>query len=182
MSATDDLYAELKAATKRANQRLVRLEQAGETSYAYAKAENDIRTVLGKETGKVRFDVRKSMTYGEMEKQLKYVNKFNRSTSSTRAGMKKTIKKRDKTIFKKYGTKDLSSLYRILSGDSFKKATELLPSSMVVQAVSEALNHGMSADTVTDKLTELLQTENDGYLVDKMNDLLDTEFDDEGYL
>lgn len=178
MGAKEDLYAELKSATKRANQRLVRLEQRDEKTFAYQKAENDIRNILGKETGKVRFDVRKNMSFGEMEKQLKYANKFNNSVSSTVSGIKKTIKKRDKTILKKYGTKDMSALYRIFASESYHKAIELLPSSMVVQAVSDAINQGMSSDTIEDKLTEFIKSENDGYLIDRMNELLGADLED----
>lgn len=188
----DDLYAELKAAAKRANQRLVRLEHNNELTPAYKITVNDIQNVLGKSAGKPRFKYNKSMSFNEMEQQLKYVNKFNNSVSSTVTGMRTVIKKRNATIYKKYGTKNTTDLYRVLNSDEYKKAKELLPSSMIVQAVSDALNRGVHPDNAIDALKQLLEGENDEYLVDTMNDLLedldvgnnsafddDNEYDDE---
>jgi len=171
-AATDDLYKELKAATKRANQRLVRLEQADEISFAYKHAKNDIRNVLGKDTGLPRFEVRKDMSYGELEKRLKYVNKFLNSASSTQKGMKAVIKKRDATLMARYGIKNVSELHRIFKEEDFDKVKELLPSTMVVQSISDAINEGMSADTIEEKLEILLLHSKDEYLIDKWHELL----------
>lgn len=173
MSATDDLYKELKQASKKANQRMVRLEQSGETTPAYKIAVNDIENMLGKKSGKSRFSARKSMTYNEMQKELKYVNKFNNSVSSTKSGMKSIVKKRSATLHKKYGATKLEPLYRILSSESYKKLTELLPSSMVVTAVSDALNRGADENDIEWKLSQLLGNENDDFLIDSMNEMLD---------
>lgn len=173
---SDELYKELQQATKRANQRLVRLEQKGELTPAYKIAENDIRNILENKTGKPRFKANKNMSYNQMQQQLKYVNKFNNSKSSTVTGMKDIIKKRDATITKRYGTekKKLTPLYRILSSDTYKKMTELLPSSMVVQSVSEALNRGASEKGIVGALKRTLKNENDDFLIDYMTEALDT--------
>lgn len=167
-----DLYAELRAAAKRANQRLVRLEQAQVDSPAYKIAVNDIENTLNMKSGKPRFSVSKNMTYNQMQKEMKVVNRFLNSTSSTRRGMTVTIKKRSSTLYKRYGATKLDSLFRILSSESYKKLAELLPSGQVVQAVSDALNNGASEKSVDKTLKKLIKQESDEYLIDTMNDML----------
>ena len=172
MSARDDLYAELKKSAKKANQRMVRLEQADQLSHAYKIAVNDIQNIIGKESGKPRFSYRKSMSYNEIQQELKYVNRFNNSTSSTQKGMKETVKKRNKTLEKRYGATKLNSLNKILSSESFKKLSELLPSTMVAQSVSDALNNHAESEKIEDILKKLIANESDEYLVDEMNNML----------
>lgn len=173
MSARDDLYTELVKSVKKANQRLVRLEQADQLSHAYKIAVNDIQNMLGKESGKPRFSYRKSMTFNEIQKELKYVNRFNSSTSSTISGMKATVKKRSKTLSKKYGATQLNSLFKILSSESFKKLSELVPSAMVVQSVSDALNRQIDPDDIESALKKLIGQETDDYLIDTMSEMLE---------
>lgn len=179
MSAKEDLYSELKKAVKVANQRMVRLEKKDELTPAYKIAVNNITNILGKDTGKPRFKSRKSMDYNEMEKELKFVKQFNNSVSSTITGMKQVVKKRSATLYKKYGATQLEPLYRILSSESYKKLTELLPSAMVVRAINDALNNGMHEDTIQDKLGSLISQESDEFLIDKMNDMLSADIDEE---
>lgn len=174
MSATEDLYAQLKREAKKANQRLVRLEHTDNITPAYKIAKNNIQNVLGKESGKPRFSYRKSMDYNEMQHEMKYINQFNKSASSTATGMKAVVKKRDATLTKKFGATKLNPLYKILSSESYKKLSELVPSSMVVQSISDALNRGAKPRSITSSLKKLIGQESDEYLVDSMNDMLDS--------
>lgn len=175
MNSKDALYKELKAKTKRANQRIVRLESRGENTPALKIAKNDITNILQNKNTKGRFLARKSMTYAEMEKQLKYTNKFLNSVSSTVTGMKNTLSKRAKTLQKRFGVSSgkISDIYRIFESEAFKKASELLPSSMVVQAVSESLDSDIPSSDIIKVLEDLQKTENDVYLYDRLTELLD---------
>lgn len=144
-------------------------------SPAYRIAENDIKNILGKDFGKPRFTFSKNMSFNDMQTQLKYVNKFNSFASSTVTGMKRVVKKRNKTMAKKYGDTHLTALYRILSSDEFKKTTELIPASdQIAKHVAVALNKGISENDIRGKLQELTEQENDGYLLDELEDMLDS--------
>lgn len=173
MESRDKLYAELVKATKRANQRLVRLEQRHTETPAYKIALNDITTTLGKKSGIPRFSVRKGMTFNEIERELKYTNKFLKSASSTTVGMKAVVKKRSKTLSKKFGATRLNELFTVLSSESFKRLSELVPSAMIVQSVSDALNNGASSADIKSTLADLISRESDEFLVDSMNSMLE---------
>ena len=185
MSNKSDLYAELKAAEKRANQRLLRLERRDELTPAYRIAVNEIRESLGRKSGLPRFSSRKSMTYNDMQKELSYINRFNSSVSSTITGMRKTVKQRLDTLQKHYDiTKSKTTdLFRVLSSSEYKKATELMPSALIVSLVSDALNKGAPSDDIISVLERIQSSEKDSYIVDTLkgmlSDLYDAGADDE---
>lgn len=182
MSAKTDLFAELKAATKRANQRMLRLERAGEISPAYAVALNDMREILNR-PGDSRFKYNKSMSYNDMQRELRYTNKFLRSVSSTRSGMKQIAKRRAKTLKSRFGvaTDNLSNLYRVLSGGAYKRAAELLPSAMVVSTVNDALEMGKTSDDINAGLDRFLLDEKDEFLLDALREDLDLDDPDDPF-
>lgn len=177
----DELYKELKAATKQANKRMDKLERENALTPAYKIAANSIkndlkRSLTKEQNSKIavpRFKASEKMSFNQMQKELKHVNRFNNSASSTITGMKEVVKRRNETLYNKYGAKHLNSLYKILASDEYKKAAELLPSAMVVQAVSETINRGVDPTDIKSVLEKLIKSENDDYLLDDMNDMLD---------
>lgn len=183
-SAYHELKRALKAETKRANQRMVRLEKAALHTPAYDIATNTIRNVLGKETGKTRFNVTKNMSYNDMQVMLKHASKFNKSASSTVSGMKAVVKQRERTLYERYGVRgddNLNILYQVLTGDEFKKLSALIPSSMVVESITDAISNGMNAHDVNTVINNLLDGENDEFLYDSMVDMFEDEINSGNY-
>lgn len=104
------LYKTLKALTKTANQRIVRLEQNDLKSQAYVKAEKMIEIFWAtpfiknpSSSTKVRFPLRKSFSEDEFKDAIRMTAKFlDMKTSNVRAA-KKENEKRDKTLDEKFG-------------------------------------------------------------------------------
>lgn len=174
-----DIRAELRSAAKRANQRMVRLERSGIKSFALKIAQNDIQNVIGRK-GKKRFiENTKKMSYADVEKELKYVQKFLNSASSTVTGIKKYVGKRSRTLVKKYGVnpEKLNDLYKIFNSEDYKKMIENIPSKIVLSAITEKVNSGEKVENIIQKFSGLLANENDMTNSDLLNNFLD-EFEE----
>lgn len=110
MSEYTDLLAKYKRLAKRADQRLVRIEQysnlkyyKGIKSYSYKKA---IKAITGYNENSRRFNAKKSTpkTLEGLKTQIKAMETFLNSPTSTKRGLNKVYKQRVDTINKKYGT------------------------------------------------------------------------------
>lgn len=172
MSRQDELTI-LKKAVKIANDRLYKLERRGLNTPAYEIAMNDIKNIVGKDAR--RFKANAKMSYNDMQRALKYVNKFINYDTSTVSGLKKVMSRRDKTMTKKYGVNGaakLNTLYKVLSSSTYSKLAELIPSEMVVSAVTESIQNGKSGEDIMQVMEFALLSENDTFLADELEELL----------
>ena len=103
----DDLVRQLTKLAKRADQRMVRLEQAeGQrgyehiTSFSYAKAEAEIERFSGqlKEGQKPRWNRATPKTKQEVQAKIAAINRFLESETSTKTGVRNGYKRRAKTL------------------------------------------------------------------------------------
>ena len=108
-----ELFRELTKLSKRANQRLVRLERAfGKDTWASRKLKNRLDTEPAQawtETGRVR--VNKSMTITQLRAAIKATKQFLNSQTSTVSGIKKVREKQIKSISKSLGTEEADLTY-----------------------------------------------------------------------
>lgn len=106
-----ELFNELKKLSKRANQRIVRLERAfGKDTWAtkYLR-EKLVAEPLQAWTLKGRVKVNKSMTVTQMKATIKATNQFLNSGMSIRRGIKKAKKKAIQTLKTRFST-DVSDI------------------------------------------------------------------------
>lgn len=108
-----ELFRELTKLSKRANQRLVRLERVfGKDTWASRKLKNRLDTEPTQawtETGRIR--VNKSMTITQLRVAIKATNQFLNSQTSTVSGIKKVREKQIKNISKTLGTEEADLTY-----------------------------------------------------------------------
>lgn len=108
-----ELFRELTKLSKRANQRLVRLERAfGKDTWASRKLKNRLDTEPTQgwtETGRIR--VNKSMTITQLRATIKATKQFLNSQTSTVSGIKKVREKQIKSISKSLGTEEADLTY-----------------------------------------------------------------------
>lgn len=115
------LRAEYVKLAKRADQRLVRIEQLqtqkgfeNVTKYAYAWAQKNLQRWSGKPEGS-RFNAAIPSDIKSLSAKLQIVKQFLDMQTSTKGGILKTYKKRADSINKKYGTnftwQDLSTYF-----------------------------------------------------------------------
>ena len=99
------LFNELKKLSKRANQRIVRLERAfGTDNIAIKNLKDKLATEkLQAWTQKGRVRVNKNMSITQMKATIKETERFLKSPTSTRRGIKKIKQKAIKTIKTRYG-------------------------------------------------------------------------------
>jgi len=105
--STAELQAELKKLSKKADQRLVRLEKLAETNndyksivtYSYARSQEDIKALTGKEGTKLRFNTKAPDDAIELQKRINAIERFLKSPTSS----KKRVDKATKTVNKNMG-------------------------------------------------------------------------------
>lgn len=107
--AYDSMVREYKKLAKRADQRLIRLEELADTkgynnvlSWAYRKAMKDIKYWAGQDAQ--RFNTKAPNNMNLLKAKIRDIQNFLESATSTKKGITKTYKKRADTINKKYGT------------------------------------------------------------------------------
>ena len=90
MAGYDDLYAEYRKLAKRANQRLVRLEQFSEREgnkdvlrYAYARAQRDIEAFRGEGATRWTENINKAGTVEDVKAQISDIKRFLEAETST---------------------------------------------------------------------------------------------------
>ena len=139
------LYTELKKLSKRANQRIVRLEREFGTENIAIRNLRDKLAIepLQAWTFKGRVKVNKSMTEIQMKATIKATNQFLNSKLSTRSGIKKAKKKAIETLRVRFSTdvKELTTeeaevLYNIFTDKDVNQITNFVPGS-AVQAVND---------------------------------------------
>ena len=139
-----DLEAEYKRLAKRADQRLVRLEELAKqkgfekvTQYAYRVAMRDIRSWSGSEAK--RFNTKAPKNTAQLKAKIADIKKFLESVTSTKTGIKKSYDTRVKSFNKKYGT-DFSSdeLAEFFRSTLYKKMdNKIKASDTIFRAIAE---------------------------------------------
>ena len=107
--ANQRFYADLRKLQKRANQRLVRLEQADIESPAYRAIQAQLEMIgrSAKTAAGRRFSETGKATYNEYEMQKAMLEKFLSQTTSTTKGAKKAISESYETASRNYGLEEL---------------------------------------------------------------------------
>ena len=150
------LYTELKKLSKRANQRIVRLEREFGTENLAIRNLRDKLAIepLQAWTVKGRVKVNKSMSEIQMKATIKATNQFLNSKLSTRTGIKKAKKKAIETLRVRFSTdvKELTTqeaevLYNIFTDKDVNQITNFV--------------QGSDAQAVTDNAREQNQSFND---------------------
>lgn len=150
------LYTELKKLSKRANQRIVRLEREFGTENLAIRNLRDKLAIepLQAWTFKGRVKVNKSMSEIQMKATIKATNQFLNSKLSTRTGIKKAKKKAIETLRVRFSTdvKELTTqeaevLYNIFTDKDVNQITNFV--------------QGSDAQAVTDNAREQNQSFND---------------------
>lgn len=142
-----ELFNELKKLSKRANQRIVRLERAfGKDTWAtkYLKEKLESEPVQAWTTkGRVR--VNKSMTQIQMRATIKATKEFLNSSISTQRGVKKAKKKAIKTLKTRFSTdvseisyEEAEALTKFFEDNEVNGITNFIPGSTVVGIIEEA--------------------------------------------
>lgn len=148
-----DLMAEYRRLSKRADQRLVRLEKLAESgdtnyqgvlSYSYKKAAQDAKK-WGSAGEKPRFNVKPPETAGDIKAKIKDIEAFLESPTSTKKGITDVYKKRAETFNKRFGKKgdrpvtwqELANYYK---SDQAKALDKRYGSKTIARAVRIASN------------------------------------------
>lgn len=139
------LYTELKKLSKKANQRIVRLEREFGTENLAIRNLRDKLAIepLQAWTASGRVKVNKSMSEIQMKATIKATNQFIHSKLSTKSGIKKAKKKAIETLRVRFSTdvKELTTqeaevLYNIFTDKDVNQITNFVPGSSA-QAVSD---------------------------------------------
>ncbi len=141
------LFNELKKLSKRANQRIVRLEREfGKNTWAtkYLKEKLEAEP-LQAWTLKGRVKVNKSMTISQMENTIKATKQFLNSSISTKRGIQKAKAKAIRTLQVQYGseTEDITeeeaeALYNFFEDREVNRITNFIPGSTVIANIEFA--------------------------------------------
>lgn len=149
------LFNELKKLSKRANQRIVRLEREfGKDTWATRYLKNKLEAEpLQAWTRSGRVKVNKRMTIPQMEATIKATKEFLNKPTSTRRGIKKARKKGIETLKTRYGGKttadDMSyeeaeALYNLFDDDDVNGITNFIKGSDVLAIIEEAREENYS--------------------------------------
>ena len=142
-----ELFNELKKLSKRANQRIVRLERAfGKDTWAtkYLKEKLESEPVQAWTT-KGRVKVNKSMTLIQMRATIKATKEFLNSSISTQRGVKRAKIKAIKTLKTRFSTdvsdityEEAESLTNFFEDNEVNGITNFIPGSDVLAIIEEA--------------------------------------------
>ena len=172
------LFNELKKLSKRANQRIVRLEREfGKDTWATKKLSDRLATEplqAWTKTGRVK--VNKSMTITQMKATIKATQQFLNSKTSTKRGIKQVRKTTIKNLAKSLGTEeeDLSNdeaetLYNMLSDDYVSDILKYIPASDFWALIEDAKEQGDTQEDFISRISDYIDFGND---VDMRNKLI----------
>lgn len=141
-----ELFNELKKLSKRANQRIVRLEREfGKDTWATKYLKEKLATEpLQAWTVSGRVKVNKSMTVTQMQATIKFTKEFLNSSISTKRGIKKAKQKAIKTLKTRFSTdvseityEESEALYNFFEDKEVNSVTNYLKGSTVLDIVEE---------------------------------------------
>lgn len=173
------LFNELKKLSKRANQRIVRLEREfGKDTWATKKLRNKLEAEplqAWSKTGRVK--VNKSMTVTQMKATIKATQQFLNSKTSTKRGIKQIKKTTIKQLAKSLGTEEedltyeeAETLYKMLTDDYVTDIMKYIPDSKsFLSLIEDAKEAGDSQDSFISRISDYIEFGND---VDMRNKLI----------
>lgn len=171
------LFNELKKLSKRANQRLVRLERAfGKDTWASKRLRNklDIESLQAwTRTGRVK--VNKSMTITQMKATIKATQQFLNSKTSRVKGVKEVRKTTISQIAKSLGTEEeeltdeeAETLYDLLSDDYVTDLTKYIPPSELWAIIEDARESNDTEQQFVDRISDYIYFGNDSDMINKL--------------
>lgn len=177
-SEQQQLFNELKKLSKRANQRIVRLEREfGKNTWATKKLRDKLEAEplqAWSKTGRVK--VNKSMTTTQMKATIKATQQFLNSKTSTKRGIKQVKKTTIKQLAKSLGTDDedltneeAEALYDMLSDDYVTDILKYIPASDFWALIEDAKEAGDSQESFISRISDYIEFGND---VDMRNKLV----------
>lgn len=143
------LLAEYKKLAKRADQRMVRLEQAAKrggemsaaTEYSYRKAQRDAEYYSAGKSK--RFNAQTPKTNKALKAKINAINDFLESPTSTIKGIKNIYKKRADALNASYGTNfRWQELADFFNSATWKKLISEIPSDLVMKAYARLQKGG----------------------------------------
>ena len=173
-----ELFNELKKLSKRANQRIVRLEREfGKDTWATKYLKEKLATEpLQAWTISGRVKVNKSMTVTQMKATIKATKEFLNSSISTKRGIKQVKKTTIKQLAKSLGTEDedltdeeAEALYDMLSDDYVTDILKYIPASEFWALIEDAKEAGDTQDSFISRISDYIEFGND---VDMRNKLI----------
>lgn len=141
----DALLKEYRKLAKRADQRLVRLEQAQAKrpefknilAYGYANAKRDALS-WGASKDRPRFNIAPPKNTNQLKAKIADIQRFLGYETSTISGIRKTYAKRAKTINEKYGTDfTWDSLAEFFESNLYKKMDALYYADAIFESVGQ---------------------------------------------
>lgn len=171
------LFNELKKLSKRANQRLVRLERAfGKDTWAAKRLRNklDIESLQSwTKTGRVK--VNKSMTITQMKATIKATQQFLNSKTSRVKGVKEVRKTTISQIAKSLGTEEeeltdeeAETLYDLLSEDYVTDLIKYIPPSELWAVIEDARESHDTEQQFIDRISDYIYFGNDKDMIKKL--------------
>lgn len=137
----------LRQLAKRANQRLVRLERAGQTQYAYGIAKKYLQDI-----GRNRFAETekriKNLSRAQLTGEINAVIKFLTAKTSTLSGIKAVQNSAVERLRAMGYNVDNGDFFAFLKSDEYKAALRKITSDEIMCQLDEALYNGVSLDTI----------------------------------
>lgn len=137
----------LRQLAKRANQRLVRLERAGQTQYAYRMAETYLKDFERKRFAETASRIKKltrAQITGEINAAIEFLTAKTSTLSGTKAVQKDSV---DRLRAMGYNV-DNGDFFDFLKSDEYKAALRKITSDEIMRQLDEALYNGVSLDTI----------------------------------
>lgn len=171
------LYNELKKLSKRANQRIVRLEREfGKDTWAVKRLKDKLLAEpLGAWTTKGRIRLNKRMTITQMKATIKATISFLNSKTSTKRGIKQVKKTTIKQIARSLGTEeDLTDseaqvLYEMLSDDYVGDILRYIPASDFWALIEDSKDANDTQESFIDRITTYIDFGNDINMKNKLS-------------
>lgn len=171
------LFNELKKLSKRANQRLVRLERAfGKDTWASKRLRNklDIESLQSwTKTGRVK--VNKSMTITQLKATIKATQQFLNSKTSRVKGVKEVRKSTISNIAKSLGTEEeeltneeAETLYDLLSEDYVTDLIRYIPPSELWAVIEDARESHDTEQQFVERISDYIYFGNDKDMINKL--------------
>lgn len=155
----EKLLAENKKLSKRANQRMLRLERADKDIYAYQPAYYWLENTYDK-LGKKRFPTSRKLFEGDLDllyEQILEERKFLRAQTSTISGQKKyeeNVKKSFERILGKEVERE--KMWQVLQDGYFSELKKYIPSDAILDIVDRSLEAEKSIDEIKNVLDNYL--------------------------
>lgn len=173
-----ELLAEYKRLAKRADQRLVRLEQLaqqehykGVLTYSYARAMRDIKAWSGEEA--TRFNLKAPGRIDQLQAKIRDIEHFLNAPTSSKSGITKVYKERTSTVNKLYSTnfkwQDLAKYYE--SAESQKMA-EQYGSKTLVRSLGAIRRIANNPDEIAEVIAGNHKAANDSEINNMVVDIL----------